>query len=220
MKKVVWLLIGLACVNALRANEPSQVQVRLRFLGFEEPIKGVGLKGTRGLEELWIPSTYLPEPMEYAGDPRVVLYREGEDGVVPVAQGVVPAGVSEVLFLLFPNPRGGEGQPEFLMQAVNFSPRIFPTGSYYLWNMTPKRLVGQVGNQTFNLPAKASKVFSPGVSAAAALDAKIMYHPDPERISFGSKKWFYNPKFRKVMIFVEDPKDATQYKLKAIRVTK
>ncbi|GEM_PF-4603772 len=216
-----WPLILLSFIGIGWSQEPVRVNTRIRFIGFERPLTGIGVLENQTFEELRIPSTKIAGIFEYSGENQFYLYRKGageEPAFVPVAQVQIPEGMPEVLVVLFENPEQGENQPEYLVRAVNFSIQAFPEGSYFLWNMTSKRLVGQVGNQSFNLSSRGTQVFSPGVESSAALDAKIMYYPDPDRESLEIKKWFYNPRFRKMMIFLEDPEGQNHFRLKALRV--
>lgn len=221
---------------ALRAQPPGEettVNVRLVPLGMTGQIRGVGLLRQGEFEELWIPSTHFPEPVEYSGPNPVTLVSlvdtEGGSFPVTVARATVPAEAGEVLLLLTPLPpeagglgEEGEASPvepptQFGVKVVDFSPGSFPETSFLLWNLTGRPLLGLLGKKPFRAADNQFVLLRPDIDGPRALDAKIMYADDSSRESYSSRKWFLRPGQKKMIVMMSDPENRNAYLLRSIR---
>ncbi len=242
MKQIQWIL-GLIFLNlfyVVHAQSPEEqtlVKTRLVHLGTKAPIHDVGLWKDGKFEELRIPSSHFPEPVEYVGpNPITFVYlvenEAGEKRPVPVAQAYIPEGSEEVLLLMVPmapkktsaaksekgEDHAGAAPHRYAVKVIDFSPSVFPDGSFFLWNLTGRPLVGVVGEVSFQAEPNRHLILQPDINGKPkALDAKIMYADDASRKSYTSRKWFLQPHQKFMMVMTADPENPDSYLLKTIR---
>lgn len=242
MKQIQWILglifLNLFCiVHAQSPEEPTLVKTRLVHLGTKAPIHDVGLWKDGKFQELRIPSSHFPEPVEYVGPNPITLVRMGKDEAgekqpIPVAQAYIPEESEEVLLLMVPmapqktsveKPEKGEEHAgpaalRYAVKVIDFSPSVFPDGSFFLWNLTGRPLVGVVGEVSFQAEPNQQLILQPDINGKPkALDAKIMYADDASRKSYTSRKWFLQPHQKFMMVMTANPEKPDGYLLKTIR---
>lgn len=237
--KRIWLILLLTflqmldCLYAQSAESQNLVKTRLVHLGVKKQIRDVGLWIDGAFTELWIPSTYFPEAVEYAGPNPITLVsmgtdEEGNEIPVKVGQAQIPEGAEEVLLLLLPLPPEKQGEEDatdkikaplrFGIKVVDFSPAIFPESSFLLWNLSGRPLVGTVGGKPFRSEPNRFELLQPELQGKArALDAKILYADDPSQKSYSSRKWFLSPGQKYMVVMISDPENPHRYLVKPIR---
>lgn len=226
-------LIPLFSLHAQSPSEAGTIRLRLVALSLTEQIQGVGLLVNDEFEELIIPSTHFPDPVEYSGANPLTLYtlvhdpETNEKMPIPVARATLPEGAEEVLFLMLPLPPRNEGRDEdreggpparYGIKLVDFSPESFPETSFLLWNVTGRPLVGMVGEEEFQAPNNQFTLLQPDIGEGPrALDAKIVYADDPDHESYTSRKWFIAPGEKQMMMIIPDRDNSNSYLIKVIR---
>ena len=158
---------------------------------------------------------------EYQGPASMTFFREEPDPLpndpgnlkqVPIAQTIIPSGISEAILIL--TAATNDSGREFNVHLIDADPASFPINTIRVFNATGVRLAGKVGPE--------NKYFNPGISPPFSLEPFLnkgipvaFLVETNEGPKFVFEKDLEYAQNRRVILLLEPPRRRGSYKIQA-----